>query len=201
MNIRKILILFLIIGHASTHLCFSQWSDPMKDKYLIVLDIQEYYTSGKLSKSSTKNIIDVTNQIIENTDSNRIIYLKRAHKLLNLSLSFPLVSITLDTSAMQLDNRLILVNENILTREKPNAFASDELIDFLEQNSANEIVVVGLLAEEFLSQSLIAGKELGYNMYMIPEATLGKSQKKKAKAIKKLSSRGIKVLINNSSNY
>lgn len=190
----RVLILFLTIGIASIQFCFSQKCETMKGKFLIVMDIQEYYTSGKLSFNSTQSMIESANGVIENTDAGHVIYLSRVHKLLNLSFGFPLVYISLDTNAMRLDSRLILVNENRLTREHSNAFASAELKDYLKQNNAKEIVVIGLLAEEFVYQSLLAGKELGYDMYLIPEAILGKTQKKKDKAIKKLAKRGVNVI-------
>ncbi|NPD86365.1 hypothetical protein HNS38_16450 [Lentimicrobium sp. L6] len=56
--------------------------------------------------------------------------------------------------------------------------------------------MISLLAEEFIYQSLISGKELGYDTYVMPESILGKSPKKKERAIKKLKSRGVKTLDN-----
>lgn len=50
------------------------------------------------------------------------------------------------------------------------------------------------MAEECASKTLYGGKELGYDMYFIPEAIVGKSQKSKNKAMKKLKKNGIKVL-------
>jgi nicotinamidase-related amidase len=102
---------------------------------------------------------------------------------------------------MCLDKRLNLVNDNILTKEEPNTFTLKALNDFLKQKNAREIIIIGLLAEQCVYESLIAGKKLGYYMYIIPEAIVGKSQKSKEKVIKKLLKKGIKILDINTLNY
>jgi nicotinamidase-related amidase len=172
----------------------SQDKSVLINKFIIVLDVQEYHTNCSLSDPSNQKVIDSINYVINKSDRNNVIYIKRIHKLLNISLSFPFIYVSLDTSAMRLDKRLNLVNENIFTREKANAFALEELNDFLKQNNVKEIVMIGFLAEEFLYQSVIRGKELGYDMYMISEAIIGKSQKSKDKVIKNLTEEGIKML-------
>lgn len=53
---------------------------------------------------------------------------------------------------------------------------------------------IRLMAKECASKTLYGGKELGYDMYFIPEAIVGKSQKSKNKAVKKLKKNGIKVI-------
>jgi len=172
----------------------SQEKNIFENKYLIVLDVQEYYTKDKLPRYSTQKVIDSINYVINKTNSENIIYIKRSHKLLNLSLSFPFISVSIDTSANRLDSRLSLVNENILIREKPNAFTLMELNTFLKQNNATEIILIGFLAEDFLYESVIRGKELGYDMYVIPDAIIGKSQISEDKVINNLTKKGIKII-------
>lgn len=172
----------------------SQDKNVLINKFIIVLDVQEYHTNCSLSDPSNQKVIDSINYVINKSDRNNVIYIKRIHKLLIISLSFPFIYVSLDTSAMRLDKRLNLVNENIFTREKANAFTLEELNDFLKQNNVKEIVMIGFLAEEFLYQSVIRGKELGYDMYVISEAIIGKSQKSKDKVIKNLTEEGIKML-------
>lgn len=185
--------LILIFVFCST---FAKAQDKsfFSSKYLIVLDVQEYYTNGKLPECSTQKVIDSINYVISKTDSDNVMYIKRIHKLLNLSLSFPLIYASIDTSASRLDSRLNLVNENIFTREKGNAFSLKELNDYLKQNNATEIVLIGFLAEDFLYKSVIRGKELGYDMYVIPEAIIGKSLISKDKVINNLTKQGIKTI-------
>lgn len=175
--------------------CFAQHSASYSNRFLIILDVQEYYTQDKMLESSAQHLISSINEVIEKTESNQIIYVTMVHQVLNLSFSSPFIFTSLDTLAMQQDNRLIIVNEQIFQREKSDAFSCEIFTDFLEQNHATELIIAGLRAEEFLYQSLISGKELGYEMYMIPEAMAGKSQKRKDKAIDKLQKKGIKLLV------
>jgi len=189
----RVIFLFLTCCFSSL-LCFSQNEDQFEDKFLIVLDMQEYYTNGKLPVESAQKLIDSINYVIEHTNSNNVIYVKSSHKLLNLSLSYPFIFVSYDTSAMRLDKRINLLNEHIFTKDNSNVFTVIDLNEFLIQNKAKEIIIVGLQAEECVFESLIGGKELGYVMYVIPEAIIGESQKSKDKAIKKLKEEGIKVL-------
>ena len=188
------LVFILIISCFSIQLCFSQNNNQIEDKFLIVLDIQEYHTINKMSETSSQNFVDSVNYVINNTNPNNVIYVKSNHKVLNISTSYPFIYVSHDTSAMRLDNRLNLVNEHIFIKDKSNSFTVEELNLFLKQNNAKEIVMIGLLAEECIYGSLIAGKKLGYDMYMIPEAIIGKSQKSKNKTIKKLLKAGINIL-------
>lgn len=190
---KRILFLLLVFCLSSFY-CFSQKKALIEDKFLIVLDIQEYYTKNKLSEVSSQKLIDSLNYVIGNTNTNNVIYIKSIHKILNLSFSYPFIYVTHDTSAMCLDKRMNLVNYNILTKEQTNAFTLKALNDFLEQKNAKEIIIIGLLAEQCVYESLIAGKKLGYNMYVLPEAIIGKSEKSKEKVINKLKKKGIKIL-------
>jgi len=162
------------------------------DKFIIVLDIQDYYTSNKVS--SSQQLINSVNKVINNSNANRIIYIKRTHKLLNLSLSYPFIYTSLDSAAMLLDKRINIVNNHIFIKEKSSAFSIKELNDFLKQNNATEIVIIGLMAEQCVYDSLIEGFKLGYKMYVIPEAIVGKTEKSKEKVIKKLRETEIKIL-------
>lgn len=175
--------------------------DPSNDKFLIVLDIQKFYTIGKLPESSAQKLMDSVNYVINHFNPKNVIYIKSLHRLLNLSLSRPFIYVSFDTAAMRFDERLIMVNKQIFTKDSANAFTINDLNNFLKQNNAKEIVIIGLMAEECIYESLLGGKDSGYNMYMIPEAIIGKSEKSKDKMIKKIRDSGIKILnINTSKN-
>ena len=196
----KKILYFLILSCLSSLSCYSQKRSFIEDKFLIVLDMQEYYTNSKLPEGSAQKLIDTVNYVIHNTSSDKVLYIKSIHKLLNLSISYPFVYVTHDTSAMRLDKRMKLVNDNIFTKEEPITFTLKALNDFLKQNNAKEIIIIGLLAEQCVYKSLIAGIELGYAMYVIPEAIVGKSQKSKEKVMHKLTKKGIKILDMNTLN-
>lgn len=172
---------------------FTQNNSQTDGKYLIVLDIQEYSTSNsnKLPDTSAQKLINSVNYVINYFNPNNVVYIKSIHKLLNLSTSYPFIYVSLDTSAMRLDKRLYLVNDHVFTKDKTSAFTLTELNDFLQQNKAKEIVVVGLMAGQCVSETVIAGRDLGYEMYVVPEAIAGKSEKSKMKVLQELMRNGV----------
>jgi nicotinamidase-related amidase len=173
---------------------FSQKKDILEDKLLIVLDIQEYYTNNKLPEGAARQLIDSVNFVISKTSPDHVVYIKSVHKVLNLSLSYPFVYASRDTSAMCFDKRMNVVNDHIFIKEKANTFTIDELNDFIKQSKAKEIIIVGLMAEQCVYESLLGGRELGYEMYAVPQAIIGESGKSKDKVIKKLMEKGVKRL-------
>jgi len=184
---KYLLIVFCLLYNVS----IAQKESLTDDKFVIVLDIQDYYTSNKISESSSQQLINSVNKVINNSNANRIIYIKRTHKLLNLSLSYPFIYNSFDSAAMLLDKRINIVNNHVFIKEKSSAFSIKELNDFLKQNNATEIIIMGLLAEQCVYDSLIEGLKLGYKMYVIPEAIIGKTEKRKDEILKTLVSKGI----------
>lgn len=172
----------------------SQVNNHPKNKYLIVLDAQQYYTHGKLAGSSVQKAIETVNSVISQMDADKVIYVNRDHKLLNLTYIPPFFYTSLDSAAMQMDENLDKRNENVFTREKPNAFSSIDLLDFLKKNHVKEIIMIGFLAEDYFCTSVFRGRELGFNISVVPEAIIAKSQKGKDKALKGLKENGVAVI-------
>lgn len=200
-NIRRFLVLLLILG-LSSHFCFSQKND-LDNKFLMVLDVQRHDTDKLESDSSFQTFIESLNVAIGHFNTKNIIYIMGIHLQLNLSLTFPNLYISLNTEAMQLYDRMSLVNKNIFLKEEAmgNAFNIEGLNNFLKKNNAKEIILIGLLAEKCIYQSCIGGLDKAYNMYIIPEAIIGESQESKDKVIKELTEKGIKTLNLNELKY
>lgn len=70
----------------------------------------------------------------------------------------------------------------------------NDLINYLKQNNANQIVIIGLMVGECLYESLLADKEPGYNMYLISKEIVGKLEKTKIKVISKLKQKEVRQL-------
>jgi len=185
------LVLIFIFAH---HFCFAQRENLMSDKLLIVLDIQEYYTNKALPEATAQKLIDSVNYVIGHTSPENVIYIKSIHKVLNLSFSSPFVFVSHDTSAMRLDKRMNVVNDHIFTKEESSVFTVKALNGYLKQKNTKKIIIIGLLAEQSVYESLLAGKELGYSMYTIPGAIIGKSLKSKEQVINKLVKKGVEII-------
>lgn len=164
--------------------------NPLEDKMLIVLDVQEYSTK-KMTEDQSEQFINTLNSAIEKANPEDVIYVKAIHRRLNLTLT----KIYVDTLPhLDLDKRLIIVNENIFNKTKGNAFSSDSLVHFVKGKGIKDIVVIGLMAEHCAKETLLGGDKLGYNMYFIPEAMVGETDKSKLKTFNKLKEKGIKEL-------
>ncbi|NOQ26824.1 MAG: isochorismatase family protein [Bacteroidales bacterium] len=190
-SIQKSLILFAVSFLFSFN-SFSQSKEKQNDKCLVILGAEHRYTQVANTKNSTQEVIDNINSVIEKFDSDKIIYVYSIHKALYISKKGPKMG--LDSIGMIRDERLNLVNNNIITKKEVNAFTDKGLIQFLQKNNTNDVVIVGFMADYYVKETLLGGKELGYDMYFIPEAIMGKSERNKEKILTKMIKKGIKQL-------
>jgi len=181
----------LIIQVIAPKVIFAQLNDPLQDKIVIVVHMQK--NNNKEDTSSVKIPVEIEkiNQIVISTDTSMVLYAKAMHKILNLTLK----KIYVEESIIDLDNRIEVVNNNIFIDHGGNIFSSKELLQFIDNKNIKQIVIVGRVAEDCITKSCIEGKKLGYDIFIVPEAIMGKSdEKSKTKAINKLKAKGIKVL-------
>ncbi len=170
----------------------SQEKNIFENKYLIVLDMQEDYIAGKITDSVANEFVENVNKIISKVDTNRIVYVKT--EMIVASLSFKGVSV--DTIAnFDFCKKLNVVNTKIFIKEDGNAFANNELADFFKDEEASDIIIIGLLAERCVLHTSIGGLALGYNIYLIPNAILGKKEKTKKKTMSKLKNKGAEIIM------
>jgi len=163
----------------------------LNDKYVIVLDIQEQNSKGIPDSISSIELIQAVNSVIEITNPEKVIYVKTLH--LALSVSFK--EIKVDTlPELELDSRLNIVNDNLFWKTKSDAFSNDKLVEFLSVHNAKEVIIVGLMAEYCLSSTAKGALKKGYDVYIIPEAIIGETEKSKTTAINKLVKKGIKIM-------
>lgn len=160
----------------------------LSDKILIVVHVQE--PVDQKSKESSADIIEKINQLIEKAAPENVIYAESVTKTLNLSLK----KICVVRENTPLDSRLKIVNQNVFTDENGDVFESDELKEFIKEKNINQIVIVGRVAEGCITKTILGGKKLGYEMFMIPDAIVGRAQESKTKALNKLEKKGIKKL-------
>ncbi|NPD85451.1 isochorismatase family protein [Lentimicrobium sp. L6] len=182
------LLLILTIFNLSAK---SQDKDFFQDKYLIVLDMQEDYIQGKIPDSAAYEFIGNVNKIIGCVDPLNIVYVKT--EMIVSSLSFKGISI--DTIAdLNFCKGLQIVNSNIYIKKDGNAFNNSELAAYFKGKNAKEIIIVGLLAERCVTHTTRGGLEIGYKMFLVPNAILGNRERTKSKSIKKLINMGVEVI-------
>lgn len=160
--------------------CFAQ--SKIENKILLVIDIQKHFTETTISDSSAKSLIENSNKIIANFNPKNVVYIQSIARVLNVSLK----GFRVDTLPnLELDSNLNVVNNNIFTKNKGNAFTSESFSSFIEKSGLKEIVVIGLLAEHCVKETLIGGKNKGYEMFYVPEAIAAKNSENKTNAMVK----------------
>ena len=75
MKMNKMLLLVLCLSFYSC-LAFTQNSEQIKDKYLIVLDIQQYFTENVIQDNEAEQLIKTINSVIDVANPEKVIYVK-----------------------------------------------------------------------------------------------------------------------------
>lgn len=163
----------------------------LKGKYLIVLDIQEHSTKMEMDNEKAESLINNINLLIELSDSDKVIYIESISAKLVVSLTGLYVEFD---EGLSLDHRLNIINDNKFVKNEPNAFTSEQLVDFIRKKNARDFVVVGLLAEHCIAATLQGGEDLGFNMYFINEAIAGITENGKTEALQKAVKMGAEEL-------
>jgi nicotinamidase-related amidase len=170
-------------------------NNSLKGKYLIVLDVQEIATKKIMNEADAEKLIKAINSVIAISDSDKVIYIESIMAKLEISLAGLMVKFE---DGLQLDERLMIVSDNKFVKNKANAFTSEKLAQFIENTKARDFVVVGLMAEHCVIETLFGGKEMGYKMYFIPGAIASESDEGKKATIEKAMNKGIeKIEISN----
>jgi len=160
--------------------------------YLMIVDVQKsFYENTDYENEANEMVVNI-NQLIGNTDPQKVIYIQATGKV--LSISFRGIKALPMTTAPDLDTNLLIVSNNLFIKTEGDAFSVADLRDFLEENDVEEIIIVGLLAEKCVYDSAIGGKERGYDIYIVPEAITSKSIQKKEKTLAKMTKKGVEVL-------
>jgi len=187
----RCLLMIGILSLNSTHV-YSQEKEYKNDKYVIVLDVQQYWTGKTLSEKASEEMLASINALIDKTDPSKIIYVKSIARVASLSFK----GVKIDTVPNQdFDPALRIVNNTVFMKDEGDAFTASELTSFLSKNNVKEIILTGLLAEECVSRTAIGGLSRNYAVYIIPEAVGAKSEKSKKKSLEKLSKAGV-ILLN-----
>lgn len=166
--------------------CDAQNSHPLNEKYVVVVDVQEGF-AGDEGDTNSIVFLQALNSIIEQSNPDKIIYVQALH----LALSVSLKAIKVDTlTTSKLDKRLKIVGTHFFEKSTADAFSSGGLAEFMSTTGASEVIIVGLLAEKCVFNTVLGALDSGYTTYIIPEAIAGKSQKTKEKALQKLIKKG-----------
>jgi nicotinamidase-related amidase len=174
--------------------CLSQNNDAIKGKYIIVLDVQEEYTKSMMTDSFRQILIKNINSVIEKADTEKVIYIKSMITTACISANATMSFRVGISPGFALDRELKVVSKNIFSKAEASAFTCEGFQNFIRVNNAKDFVVIGLMAEGCVLETVTGGEKLGYIMYIITDAIAGKTIDGKAAVIKKLIKNGVKQL-------
>jgi nicotinamidase/pyrazinamidase len=168
---------------------------------LLVIDIQEG-TTGNYSDNDyyimkSQELINTINLLADSSVKNNIpvIYIK--NEITNF-----LINILNDTYApgspgSKLDARLNMVSDIIINKDKSDAFSNSALDSFLIKNEINNLVFTGLDLAHCVNSTIVAAENRKYNICLISDAVLAKSDSLKKAKLDEFKLRGIKVIPSN----
>lgn len=158
---------------------------------LMVVDVQEFENvKEEVPNEVYQQFLKEVNGVIEQFEQEKVIYIKDMS--LALSLSFKGKSV--DTiSFPELDSQLKIVNEQIFVKNQGDSFTANGLMEFLLKYPNHKFLIVGLIADGCIFSTLKSGCRQAYEMYIVPEAILARSEKSKVKYLKKYEKMGVKI--------
>jgi len=165
---------------------------------LLIIDIQEG-TTGKSSASDyyimeSEELINKVNKIADSSSIKNIpvIYIKS-------EISNFLINILNDTYAKgspgaELDSRLKIVSENILNKDKSDAFSNSRIDSILIKNEINELVFTGLDLAHCVNSTILAAVNRNYDICLIEDALLSESDSLKIVKLDEFKQSGFEII-------
>lgn len=161
------------------------------DFVLLVVDVQDFENvKENLAQNIYRDFLLEVNKTIESFDPERVAYIKDMSLVASLSFK----GIDVDTASfIDFDKDLVVVNTNIFIKSEGDSFTAEGLDSFLEKCPDHKILVVGLIADGCIYSTLKSGCKQDYEMYIVPNAILARSEISKRKYLKKYEKMGVKV--------
>jgi len=195
-----LIINYLVFQHTAVQV--SQGSPISKTdtvkRALLVIDIQEGTTGSSSDedyyKLKSEDVINTINQIADSSARYNIpvIYIK--NEITNF-----LINILNDTYApgspgSKLDSRLSVVSDIILNKNRGDAFSSLALDSLLIKNGINKLVFTGLDLAHCINSTILAANNRNYDISLISDAVLAKSDSLKKVWLDEFNQSGIEVI-------
>ena len=161
----------------------AQVSEQPHNLFLLVLDVQPaYYTDQEAADIMVRTI----NSLAESTPASNMAVTQAAGQSLNISLK-GFSKTTLPPA--ELDPKLQIAQAPVYTKITPNALEQEELNSQLRELKVN-MLLPGLMAEQCVYHTAIGALKEGYSVYLIADAVMG-STRRKRKGAQKLAKKGV----------
>ena len=168
---------------------------------LLVIDVQEgttgNYSDNEYYVIKSEDIITNINLLADSSVKSQIpvIYIKTV--LHNFLLNILNDIYAPESPGSKLDSRLKLVSDNILEKDKSDAFSNPALDSFLVKNAINKLVFTGLDLDGCVNNTILAAKNRKYDICLISNAVLAKSDSLKKVKLNEFRQSGFEVISSN----
>lgn len=75
-------------------------------------------------------------------------------------------------------------NEKVITKVEINSFQHTDLLEYLKANQVNRLVITGMQTQMCVEAAIRAGKDLGFECFVIQDACAAKDQKFNGRIVK-----------------
>lgn len=158
------------------------------DTVLVVMNIQQHFTDKCLTTEEEKTFLDKTNKLITSFDRDNVLYVKSVLTTLNLSGK----GFKVDTlPGLGFDEKLKVVNADVISKNKANAFKIDEFHDWIRAKEPKCIVIVGFRTTHSIYRTLKGGKKR-YTMAFVEGLVKDLPEKSEEDVCQKLTEKGFK---------
>lgn len=165
---------------------------------LLVIDIQEGST-GELTiydydERETEEMIKTINQLADSSGKYNIpvIYIK--NEITNFLINILNNTYAPGSPGSNLDKRLKVVSEYIINKDKSDAFTNPALDSLLIKNEINKLVFTGLDLSNCVKSTILAAENRNYDICLISNALLAKSDSVKTEELQKFRQAGMDVI-------
>jgi nicotinamidase-related amidase len=165
---------------------------------LLVIDIQEGLT-GEVStiegyKRAADDLIQRVNAISRRADENGILVIYIRNEIANPLINILNNSMAKGSLGAELDRRLNITSEHILTKKKKDAFSNSNLDSILIKSKVSRLFVVGLDAAHCVNSTIEGARNRRYNVAAISDAILSDPDTVKIQMLKEYTGKGVEIL-------
>ena len=170
-----------------------KYNDPKAA--LLVIDMQKDTTGNNSFYGDTTEFIDRVNQSIDiaNKKAMEIVYVKQECKNNPLDLVISAGRYRAGSEGVQLDSRLKVVNENIFTKNKSDAFSTKEFENYLISKQIDTLYIAGADATGCVYKTALGGINRKYKVFVVEDSIISVNNKILKEMLNKYSSDGISV--------
>lgn len=165
---------------------------------LLVVDVQEG-TTGKVSidhayQNKAASLFYSLNNLIAEADKRNMQVVYIYNEITNPVINLFNNAMKKGAPGTELDDRLEIVSDHIFPKRKQDAFSNPEFENFLINNKINRIYITGLDAGYCVRSTALAALNRNYQVILIEDAIISKSEQLKDDSFQELSDKGVRII-------